>query len=34
MSKSKEKMELNFVFYQKQVKAKLPAERADIWLLQ
>ena len=30
MSKSKEKMELNFAFKQKQVKGKLPAERADI----
>ena len=32
--KSKEKIELKFVIQQKQVKAKLPAENADIWLLQ
>ena len=29
-----EKIELKFVIQQKQVKAKLPAENADIWLLQ
>ena len=28
--RSKEKIELKFAIYQKQVKAKLPAENADI----
>ena len=32
--KSKEKIELKIAIKQKQVKAKLPAENADIWWLQ
>ena len=32
--KSKEKLELKFGIYQKQVNAKFPAENADIWWLQ
>ena len=33
-SKSKEKIELKFTIWGKQVKAKLLAEKADIWWLQ
>ena len=32
--KIKEKLELKFAIWLKQVKAKLPAENADIWWLQ
>ena len=32
--KSKEKREIKFAIYQKQVKAKVPAENADIWWLE
>ena len=32
--KSKKNIELKSAIYQKQVKAKIPAENADIWWLQ
>ena len=32
--KSKEKTELNFAIWQKQVQVKLPAENSDIWWVQ
>ena len=33
-SKSKEKIELKFAIWQKQVETKFPAENADTWWLQ